>query len=200
MRRIPKSTLLIVSSLATCAGTAFADPPAHAPAHGWRRHHDPSYVGYTGVAWERDYEVSSGRCNREEIATVVGGIVGGVIANRVADEHPAVGTIVGVIAGATIGNHIGKELDEADRGCVGHTLEIAHPGQRVAWTNAASGLSYEMSPGAGSTRNGAQCREYTLVTIAGRDRSSQKGLACQSQPGVWEAAPTMTASAPTQRR
>ena len=200
MRRIAKATLLIVSSLATCAGTAFADPPAHAPAHGWRAKHDPNYVGYTGVTWERDYDISSGKCNREEIATVVGGVVGGAIANHVADEHKAVATIVGVIAGAAIGNRIGKELDDADRGCFGHALEIAQPGQRITWANQASGLSYEMSPGAGSTRNGAQCREYTLVTIAGRDRSSQKGLACQSQPGVWQAAPTMTASAPTQRR
>ena len=186
MRMTATATLLMTAAVAAWAGAAFADPPAHAPAHGWRKKHDPYYVGYTGVSWERDYEISSGRCNREEIATVVGGIVGGVIANRVAEEHRAVGTIVGVIAGATIGNRIGKELDEADRGCFGHALEIAQPGQRITWANPASGLSYEMSPGAGNTRNGAQCREYTLVTIAGRQRSTQTGVACQSQPGVWQ--------------
>ena len=186
MRSTAKATLLIVSSLVAWAGAAFADPPAHAPAHGWRKKHDPNYVGYTGVTWERDYDISSGRCNRQEIATVVGAIAGGAIANRVADEHKAVATIVGVIAGGVIGNRIGKELDEADRGCFGHALEIAQPGQRITWANESSGLNYEMLAGAGSTRNGAQCREYTLVTIAGRDRSSQKGVACQSQPGVWQ--------------
>ena len=195
-----KATLLMLSSLAVWAGPAFADPPAHAPAHGWRKKNDPNYVGYSGVSWERDYDISSGRCNRQEIATVVGAIAGGAIANHVADEHKAVATIVGVIAGGVIGNRIGKELDEADRGCFGHALEIAQPGQRITWANQQSGMSYEMLPGALSTRNGTPCREYTLVTIAGRDRSSQKGLACQSQPGVWQAAPTMTASAPTQRR
>src|SRR5690349_5184200 len=97
MRAFGKANLLIASSLIVWTGSAFADPPAHAPAHGWRKKHDPYYVGYTGVSWERDYEISSGRCNREEIATVVGGIVGGAIAHRVAEEHPAVGTIVGVI-------------------------------------------------------------------------------------------------------
>ncbi|HEY3515444.1 MAG TPA: RT0821/Lpp0805 family surface protein [Gammaproteobacteria bacterium] len=186
MRSTVKAALLILPSLVVWAGAAFADPPAHAPAHGWRKKHDPYYVGYTGVSWERDYDISSGKCNREEIATVVGGIVGGAIANRVADEHKAVATIIGVIAGATIGNRVGKELDEADRGCFGHALEIAQPGQRITWANPTSGLSYEMLPGAGSTRNGAQCREYTLVTIAGKQRSSQKGFACQTQTGVWQ--------------
>jgi surface antigen len=188
MRVTTKVTLLMVSSLAVWAGPAFADPPAHAPAHGWRKKNDPHYVGYTGREWERDFDISSGSCNRQEIATVVGAIAGGAIANRVADEHRTVATIVGVIAGAVIGNRIGRELDEADRGCFGHALEIAQPGQRIAWTNEAAGLRYEMSPGAGSTRNGMQCREYTLVTVAGRERSSQTGVACQSQPGVWQAA------------
>jgi surface antigen len=186
MRISATATLLMTALLAAWIGEALADPPAHAPAHGWRKKHDPYYVGYTGVSWERDYEISSGRCNREEIATVVGGVVGGVIGNRVAEAHPAVGTIVGVIAGATIGNRIGRELDEADRGCFGHALEIAQPGQRITWANPAAGLSYEMTPGGASAHQGTSCREYTLVTMAGRQRSTQTGVACQSQPGVWQ--------------
>jgi surface antigen len=188
MRVTTKAALLMMSALAVGAGPAFADPPAHAPAHGWRKKNDPSYIGYTGNQWERDFDIASGRCNRQEIATVVGAIAGGVIANRIADEHRTVATIVGVIAGAAIGNRIGRELDEADRGCFGHALEIAEPGQRVTWTNRAAGLRYELSPGGGSTRDGRTCREYTLVTVAGRDRSSKTGTACQAQPGVWQAA------------
>jgi surface antigen len=183
-----KGALLIVSSLVTWAGLAFAQPPAHAPAHGWRKKNDPHYVGYTGQQWERDFDISSGSCNRQEIATVVGAIAGGVIANRVADEHRTVATIIGVIAGAAIGNRIGRELDEADRGCFGHALEIAQPGQRVTWTNEGANVRYELSPGAGSTRNGTPCRDYTLTTVTGRQRSSQTGVACQTQPGVWQAA------------
>ena len=188
MRFTAKIIFVMISALIVWAVPVFADPPVHAPAHGWRKKHDPYYVGYAGVSWERDYDISSGSCNRQEIATVIGAIAGGAIANRVADEHRAVATVVGVIAGAVIGNRIGRELDEADRGCFGHALEIAEPGQRITWTNQAAGLRYEMSPGAGSTRNGAQCREYTLVTVAGRERSSRTGVACQSQPGVWQAA------------
>jgi surface antigen len=181
------AALLIVSSFVAWAAPAFAQPPAHAPAHGWRKKNDPHYVGFTGRQWERDFDISSGRCNRQEIATVVGAIAGGVIANRVADEHRTVATIVGAIAGGVIGNRIGRELDEADRGCFGHALEIAEPGQRVTWTNDAANLRYELVPGAGSTRNGTQCREYTLTTVNGRQRASQTGVSCQSAPGVWQA-------------
>jgi outer membrane lipoprotein SlyB len=183
-----RAAVLIVSSLVAWATPAFAQPPAHAPAHGWRKKNDTSYVGYTGQHWARDFEISSGRCNREEIATVVGAIAGGVIANRVGDEHRTVATIVGVIAGAAIGNRIGRELDEADRGCVGHALEIAQPGQRITWTHESANLRYELSPGTGSTRNGVPCREYTLTTVTGRQRASQTSIACQSQPGVWQPA------------
>lgn len=188
--RVPAKTaaLLIVSSFVAWAAPAFAQPPAHAPAHGWRKKHDPYYVGYTGQQWERDYDIASGRCNRQEIATVVGAIAGGVIANRVADEHRTVATVVGAIAGAVIGNRIGRELDEADRGCLGHALEIAQPGQRVSWKNDAADLRYELVPGAGSTRNGSPCREYTLTTIDGRKRASQTGLSCRTAHGVWQVA------------
>lgn len=188
MRTIFKTSLLLVSAFSVWAGPAFADPPAHAPAHGWRKKNDPTYVGYSGKQWTNDYDISSGKCNREEIATVIGAIAGGAIAHRVADEHEVVATIVGVIAGAVIGNKIGRELDEADRGCFGHALEIAQPGQRITWTNETNGVRYEMSPGANRPRGSTPCREYTLVTVAGRDRSSQTGLACQSQAGVWQSA------------
>ena len=177
-------TVRMISLLAAAAvsAAALADPPAH----GWRKKHDPYYVGYTGTKWDHDYDISSGRCNREAIATVVGGVVGGAIASRVAEAHPEVATLVGVIAGAVIGNRIGRELDEADRGCVGHALEIGTLGQRVTWTNAATGIRYELSPGAERKRDGIACREFTLVTADSRDKATGQGLACPSAPGVWK--------------
>ncbi len=76
-----KQTLLTIAALlaAMLGDAAFADPPSQAPAHGWRKKHDPEYVGYTGTKWARDYDISSGRCNREEIGAVLGGVVGGVV-------------------------------------------------------------------------------------------------------------------------
>ena len=188
---ISTKTLSCVASLllAVWSISAIADPPAHAPAHGWRKKHDPYYVGYSGKQWEHDYEITTGHCNREAIATVVGGVVGGVVGSKVSSpENRAVATIVGVIVGAVIGNKIGKELDEADRGCFGHTLEVGMTGKRVTWTNDAMGVRYEMTPGADSPRNGSACREFTLVSVQGKNKSSQQGVACQSQTGVWQIA------------
>ena len=190
MRISLKTAFLLASAFVAWAApvaVVLAQPPAHAPAHGWRRKNDPHYAGYNGKQWERDFEISSGRCNRQEIATVIGGIAGGVIANRVADEHKAVATIVGAIAGAVIGNRIGREIHGADRGCFGHALEIGAAGQPITWTNEANGLRYELSPGADRPPNGTTCREYTLVTGVGRrDRASHTGLACRSAAGVWQ--------------
>ena len=178
--------LTVFGWIAVWAASALADPPAHAPAHGWRKKHDAHYVGHSGRQWEHDYDIVSGRCNRQEIATVVGGIVGGAIASRVADENRTVATIIGITAGALIGNRIGRELDEADRSCVGHALEIGHTGRLVVWTNDSTGVRYELAPGAAHARNGAACRQFTMKAVAGRQTSSRRGLACQSQPGVWQ--------------
>ena len=61
-----------------------ADPPPHAPAHGWRKKNDPYYVGYTGRQWTDDYGIRSGRCDRDRshMATAVGAVAGGVIGDR----------------------------------------------------------------------------------------------------------------------
>jgi surface antigen len=185
--RISKTAHLYIAIglAAAWAGVAAADPPAHAPAHGWRNKHGGHYVGRTGVQWEQDYEISAGRCNRDAIGAVVGGVVGGAIANRVGDEHRTVATIIGVAAGALIGHKIGRELDERDRSCFGHALELAAPGRTVVWTNETTGVRYELAPGADRQHDGAACREFALAAMAGAEKSTRRGLACQSQPGVW---------------
>jgi len=177
---------IMVSVFGAWVSAALADPPAHAPAHGWRKKHDPYYAGYSGVQWETDYEISTGHCNREAIATVVGGVVGGVIGHRVGDENPVVATIIGAAVGALIGNKIGEKLDEADKGCVGHALEIAKPGQVVTWTNASTGVRYEMSPLSDRSQNGTVCRDFKLTAVSGKEKSAKNGVACQSQAGVWK--------------
>ena len=84
---------LFVALLAAFVGIwpalVLAKPPAHAPAHGWRKKHDPDYIGYTGTHWPDDYGVLSGRCNREEIGTVLGGMAGATIGGSVAEEFAA---------------------------------------------------------------------------------------------------------------
>lgn len=166
-----------------------ADPPAHAPAHGWRKKHDSHYIGYSGTSWERDYDLSSGRCNRQEIGAVLGGVAGGVVGSRVSSpENRLVGVIVGAAAGALIGARIGRELDEGDRGCFGHALEIAPPGGRITWQNHETGVSYSLVPGAGRQERTGMCRDFTLVASAGAEKSKRTGRACQTSRGVWKIA------------
>ena len=178
--------MVLFALLGAWWASAVADPPPHAPAHGWRKKQNAYYLGHSGRHWEHDYEIASGRCNREAIATVVGGVVGGVLASRIAEENRTVATIIGAVAGALVGKRIGRELDEADRSCVGHALEIGETGRAVIWTNESTGVRYELSPGANRDRDGASCREFRIVAVAGRERSSQRGLACQTQVGVWQ--------------
>lgn len=174
--------------LASWVMQALADPPPHAPAKGWRKKHDPEYVGYTGTRWERDYEVSSGHCNRQEIGAVLGAAAGGVIGSRVGEDNRTVATIIGAAVGALIGAKIGKELDEADRGCFAHALEIAPPGKRVSWDNPGTGVHYAILPLEARQLDAKTCRDFTLIASRGSQKSTEKGLACQTRTGVWELA------------
>src|SRR5688572_3795215 len=98
----------VVAVVATLlAAPVLADPPEHAKAHGWRKKHDPAYVGYTGKEWTRDYGIIEGRCNRDEIGTVLGAVVGGAIGSQVGDGS---GRTVAVIVGAVLGAVIGREI------------------------------------------------------------------------------------------
>ena len=68
------STLVVAAFVAGLAlpAAVMADPPAHAPAHGWRKKNDPYYVGYTGRQWSDDYGVRSGHCDRDRAGAAVG--------------------------------------------------------------------------------------------------------------------------------
>lgn len=167
------------------ATTAMADPPDHAKAHGWRKKHDPNYVGYTGRTWERDYGVLEGSCNRKEIGTVLGAVVGGAVGSQVGDgSGRTVAIIVGSVIGAAIGREIGRDLDEGDRACVGHALELAKAGQRVRWLNESTGVTYVVAPNPPS-RDGDKCRTYTLSMSRDGKSKATDGKACRADNGTW---------------
>jgi surface antigen len=192
--RTAATPLVLALVIAAWAIPASADPPAQAPAHGWRKKHDRDdderherYEGYEGEHWERDYAVLSGRCDRHAVATALGGVVGAAVGSRLADSgNRTIATLVGATVGALLGNQIGRQLDEADRGCFGHALELGRPGRVVAWTNDAVGVRYELLPGATRERHGAVCREFTMTSWHGRERVSRAGVACRAQAGRWE--------------
>lgn len=168
---------------------ALADPPDHAKAHGWRKKHDPAYVGYTGKGWERDYGVIEGRCNRKEIGTVVGAVVGGAIGSQVGEgSNRTVAIIVGSVLGAVIGREIGRDLDEGDRACIGHSLELAKPGQSVRWVNDATKVTYVMTPLAVRDVK-AGCRKFRLEASHAGKAQSREALACRAADGSWAIKP-----------
>ena len=177
----------VVWALTVPVPVSFGDPPPWAPAHGWRAKHDPLYLGYTGKKWNRDYGVIDGRCNRQAVGAVLGGAAGGVIGSQVGrGDGRQVATVVGAVLGAMIGAGIGREMDEKDRACVGHTLELAGVERVVAWTNADNGVAYRVIPLGGFTHQGRSCREFVTRVSAGSRNETVRHKACSTGDGVWE--------------
>jgi surface antigen len=180
-------SIRVVSALlltALCAPT-LADPPDHAKAHGWRKKHDPAYVGYSGKEWSRDYGIIAGRCNRDEIGTVLGAVVGGAIGSQVGEgSGRAVAIVVGSVLGAVIGREIGRDLDDGDRACVGHSLELAKVGQSVRWMNDATKVAYIVTP-IEAKDVGAGCRKFNMKATRDGKSQTSTALACRNGEGTW---------------
>ena len=173
---------LLAGLLIFALGTAWATPPSHAPAHGWRKQHDPGYVGYAGTKWDDDFGIVAGRCNREALGAVLGGAVGGALGSQIGKgDGNKVAIIVGTALGAVLGAQAGREIDRSDAACIGHALELARDGQRVTWTDA-SGTPYRLKPLKGYSDGDLPCRSFELS--AGGKTVLRN--ACQTEPGAWE--------------
>ena len=172
------------------AGPVSADPPEYAPAHGYYkkdRHEDKHrdkhekhkrYTGKSGAVYATDYGIASGRCNRDEIGAVIGGVTGAVIGGQVAGrDDRAVGMVIGGVLGAVLGHAIGDNIDKQDRACMGHALELGRPGVPVVWTNGRH--QYHFTP-RGDAPGG--CRDATLIMDNGAPRNV---LACPKGRGEW---------------
>jgi surface antigen len=186
-RRVLARALAIVTLALPCV--ALAAPPPWAPAHGWRKKNDPTYAGYSGRTWDADYGVQSGRCNREQIGAVLGGITGGTLGSEVAKGGGrAVAIVVGTVIGAAIGAEIGRRLDETDRSCVGHALELARDGRSVMWVNPATGVTYQLTPLEQAVSTDG-CRRFRLIATGSFGLSEGRTTACAGDDGVWKLAP-----------
>jgi surface antigen len=186
MKRASLAVIALVS-LTFVPVPAPADPPPWAPAHGWRKKNDPNYVGYTGKKWDKDYGIIEGRCNSAAVGAVLGGAVGGVVGSRVADKQDRpVAIVVGTVLGAVIGAKIGQKIDEGDRGCWGHALELAGERKTVVWTNQATGVNYRLTPTRNFQDGKRPCREFTTLVSVGNRKDTVKGVACRRGGGEWE--------------
>ena len=165
---IPVLSVSALVALALLSACTPAEPPAQ------------EYVGYTGKKWKKDYGVVEGRCNPAAVGAVLGGAAGAKVAER------PVATIVGSAIGAIVGHKVGQQLDERDRGCMGHALELAANKKSVAWTNKATGVTYQLTPTRGYTERGVSCREFTTQLSTGTKKDALKGRACRRGNGDWE--------------
>jgi surface antigen len=185
--KLVSRTLSVLLSAIIAAPTALADPPAHAPAHGWRaKQAQPYYVGYDGHHWSRDYGVREGRCDRDEVGAVLGAVAGGAIGSTVAQgDQRIVAILAGAVIGGVIGHEIGRQMDSADRGCIGHSLELGQAGQPVQWHDADPRLAWSFTPYESYERGGRDCRRYQLVRSYDGRNESRRGVACRDDHGAW---------------
>lgn len=174
----------------------YADPPPWAPAHGWRKKHDPNYVGYTGKKWDQDYGVVQGTCNRQAAgtalgtATSAGAAIGGAAGAKVGGGEGRqiailVGTVVGLVLGSKIDAKLGIDPASADRACIGQSLELSGDKRSVRWDAPDSGAKYLLTPVSGFEQGGQKCRNYTLRVTKGEKTDNLKGAACRADDGTW---------------
>jgi surface antigen len=185
-RKLTRGIAVLVLALPCIA---LATPPAWAPAHGWRKKQNAVYAGYSGRSWDNDYGVQSGRCDREQIGAVLGGLTGAVIGSEVAKGGSrAVAMVVGTVIGAAIGAEIGRRMDKTDRSCMGQALELAQDGRTVTWSNAATGVTYQLTPAAQPASEDG-CRRFKLIATGDFGLSEGRTTACPSEDGLWDLAP-----------
>jgi surface antigen len=123
-----------------------------------------TYSGY-GKKWAKDYGVAKGGCDVSAIA--------GEAARK--DRSAA------VLRGDS---KLGK-LDNGDRGCIGHALELTRDEKTVAWTNKQSGVTYRLTPKRTFKQGSTPCREFATSLTAGKKQDSVRSVACRSGDGEW---------------
>lgn len=184
-RRFPATASLLLFA-AMIAPIALADPPPHAPAHGWRAKHDSYYVGYTGYRWRDDFGVREGRCDRNRVGTAIGAVIGGAIGSTVGTgDDRLIAILAGATIGAIIGREIGRDMDRSDHACFGHSLELLEDGHRVRWGGARQGMYYTLTPEGRFSRDRRVCRKFTLVREFRDQRIVKRGNACRYGEGEW---------------
>jgi surface antigen len=187
MRPITHLRFAVLAALAAAlALPAFADPPSHAPAHGWRKKNDPYYVGYTGHQWPDDFGIRAGRCDRDRVGAVLGAAAGAAIGGAVSDaDDRLIAILAGAAIGAVIGHEIGDRMDDRDRACLGHSLELLEDGRRVEWTGAGRDTVYALVPYQRFERDGRVCRHFTLTSMVNGRQLEKRSSACRYGEGDW---------------
>jgi len=180
MMKSAQTLLVVTAAIAMAAAAAIAQD--RDSGEGGRKVQDGEYTGFTGLRWDEDFGIRSGRCRHDLIDSIVG-----LDADEAGPSGDAmVARVSRTAGGVPVGNRIGRNLDAADRACFAHALELGRTGQTVAWTNVDSGVRFEMVPGDVSQVHGTGCREYELRSIAGATVTTIRGTACNPGNGAWK--------------
>jgi surface antigen len=112
-------------------------------------------------------------------------VIGGVVGVRAGDDNNRpIAILLGSVVGAVIGANIGKSVEDADKACMAHSLELANDNRPVSWNNPNTGAHYVVTPHEGFEERGHVCRNFdVMVRMDGRDHPSQ-GKACEVD-GAW---------------
>jgi surface antigen len=149
-----------------------AEPPKPAPEPAVSYGQKLNYVGYTGIPWSKDYGVVSGRCDTAAAAKALG-----------AQDGPR--SVALLVAGSGNGKLI-DAMDERDRACMGHALELVRKGHAAAWSNPETGRAYRVTMAQDYVHEGLPCREFSAVITVRGAQESIKGGACRRPEAKWE--------------
>lgn len=97
-----------------------------------------------------------------------------------------VAIILGTVIDAAIGNKIGRDLDNADRRCLGHTLELGVQNKSVRWANPDNGMNYTVTPLDGFSANGQKCRNYRLNLRGNGINDTTSERSYLAEDGTWK--------------
>lgn len=164
------------------------------------------YTGYGGTRWSTDYGIGAGRCDRDRIVVDTTGTGKSLVQRHEENLRNRNVGIIGATSGSglLLSTRVGGSLDERDRRCLGHVLELGTAGQSVGWTNGTTRQTYavvvnEYTPSSSipaGSRPGAKdrCRVLLLTTVAAGSRvgagatgrgNTEQLIACEANPGVW---------------
>ena len=76
-------------------------------------------------------------------------------------------------------------MDDRDRACFGHTLELLADGRRVTWDGGHSGMTYVLAPDGRFERDGRVCRSFSPQRQLGGRQVTKRGDACRFGDGDW---------------
>ena len=143
------------------------------------------YHGYDGDDWDSDYGVvRSGRCDTDAVLGVAGAVTGAIIGNSTAGPgNCGIATIIGAIAGGIIGSAVGDSIDDGDRACIGHSLELGRIGRPVVWINPHSRVAWRVVPLRDVSRD---CREFEVRRNYRGRLNDRTVVACRRNRGNWE--------------